>query len=68
MFPVCTIDPIDPIDPVDPIDPIDPINPIDPIDPIKSDYMLCSGKLKLVFARGCRQLGAFRIGCLGLAS
>ena len=51
MFPVCTIDPIDPIDPVDPIDPIDPINPIDPI---KSDYMLCSGKLKLVFARGCR--------------
>ena len=56
MFPVCTIDPIDqidPIDPVDPVDPIDPIDPINPIDPIKSDYMLCSGKLKLVFARGC---------------
>ena len=56
MFPVCTIDPIDPIDPVDPIDPIDPINPIDPI---KSDYMLCSEKLKLVFARGCSILWHF---------
>ena len=51
MFAVCTINQIDPIDPVDPID------PIYPIDPIKLDYMLCSRKLKLVFARGCRRAG-----------